>query len=106
MEQVLNNLLTNAVKFSYNGNRVYVTITAKEKTVRVEVHDEGVGIPPDKTEIIFQPFGKAASTGTSGEKSTGLGLFIVKNIIEGHNGTIAVQSEPGKGATFYFELPR
>jgi len=106
MEQVLNNLLTNAVKFSYSGNRVYVTITAKEKTVRVEVRDEGVGIPPDKTEIIFQPFGKASSTGTSGENSTGLGLFIVKNIIEGHNGTIAVQSEPGKGSTFYFELPR
>jgi signal transduction histidine kinase len=106
MEQVLNNLLTNAVKFSHPGSTVYLTVTDKTKSVQVEVRDEGVGIPPDKTETVFQPFGKASSTGTAGEKSTGLGLFIVKNIIEGHHGTIAVESEPEKGSRFYFELPR
>lgn len=106
MEQVLNNLLTNAVKFSHPGSKVYVTITAKNKSVLVEVRDEGVGIPSGKTETIFHPFGNATSKGTAGEKSTGLGLFIVKNIIEGHGGKISVESEPENGSRFYFELPR
>jgi signal transduction histidine kinase len=105
MEQVFNNLLTNAVKFSYEGNNVMVTIRANEGSVWVEVQDQGIGIPSHLTETIFHPFSKASTAGTAGEKSTGLGLTIVKRIIEGHGGSIAVKSEEGKGSVFFFELP-
>lgn len=105
IEQVLNNLLTNAIKFSYQGSEVKMNIVKNENTVLTEVVDTGVGIPANQTETIFQPFGKTSSQGTAGEKSTGLGLTIVKKIVEGHGGKINVQSEEGKGSRFYFELP-
>ena len=105
MEQVFNNLLTNAVKFSYEGNKVMVNIHANKGFILVEVKDEGIGIPSHLTETTFQPFSRASTAGTAGEKSTGLGLTIVKKIIEGHGGSIAVKSEEGKGSVFFFELP-
>ncbi len=105
IDQVFNNLLTNAVKFSYPKSIIDVIITLEKESVLVEVKDEGTGIPAGKTETIFQPFGNTSSTGTAGEKSTGLGLTIVKKIIEGHGGRISVDSEKGKGSRFYFYLP-
>ena len=105
MEQVLNNLLTNAIKFSYQGSEVKMNIVKYENTVLTEVVDSGVGIPANQTETIFQPFSKTSSQGTAGEKSTGLGLTIVKKIVEGHGGKINVESEKDKGSRFYFELP-
>jgi signal transduction histidine kinase len=101
IEQVFNNLITNAVKFSYPKSEVIVNITNKEQSVLVEVLDHGTGIPHDKIETIFQPFNKVSSSGTAGEKSTGLGLSIVRKIIEGHGGSISVESEPEKGSRFY-----
>jgi two-component system, OmpR family, sensor kinase len=105
IEQVLNNLLTNALKFSYQGSEVKMNIVKKENTVLTEVVDSGVGIKASQIETIFQPFNKASSQGTAGEKSTGLGLTIVKKIVEGHGGKISVESEEGKGSRFYFSLP-
>lgn len=105
IEQVFNNLITNAVKFSYPESEVIVTIAIKEQSVLVEVLDHGTGIPADMIETIFHPFNKVSSSGTAGEKSTGLGLSIVKKIVEGHGGSISVESEPEKGSRFYFELP-
>lgn len=105
MEQVFNNLLTNAIKFSYEGSNVMVNIRANKGSVLVEVEDKGIGIPSHLTETIFHPFNKASTVGTAGEKSTGLGLSIVKKIVEGHGGNIAVKSEEGTGSIFYFELP-
>jgi signal transduction histidine kinase len=105
IEQVFNNLITNAVKFSYPESEVIVKIATNEQAVLVEVLDHGTGIPPDKIETIFQPFNKVSSSGTAGEKSTGLGLSIVRKIVEGHGGSISVESEPEKGSRFCFELP-
>lgn len=105
IEQVFNNLLSNAVKFSHPQGKVTVGIFQSENKVMVEVTDQGTGIPQKHLETIFQPFNKVSSKGTAGEKSTGLGLSIVKRIIEGHKGKIAVESLEGKGSRFYFELP-
>ena len=105
MDQVFSNLLSNAVKFSHPGNPVWVNISRLENKVRVEVTDQGIGLPAKFMEIIFQPFNKVSASGTAGEKSTGLGLSIVKKIIDGHNGKIEVESEEGKGSRFYFDLP-
>ncbi len=105
IEQVFNNLLTNALKFSYQGSEVEMNIVKNENSVITEVVDNGVGIKANQLEAIFQPFSVASSKGTAGEKSTGLGLTIVKKIVEGHSGKINVESTEGKGSRFYFELP-
>ncbi|MFA5535260.1 MAG: HAMP domain-containing sensor histidine kinase [Mariniphaga sp.] len=105
MEQVFNNLLSNAVKFSFPKSEILLQITRSEGKVKVEVIDQGIGIPANNLETIFQPFNSASGSGTAGEKSTGLGLSIVKKIIEGHHGRIGVKSVEGKGSHFYFELP-
>lgn len=106
MEQVFNNLLTNGVKFSHPGSDIHVSITERDKTVLFEFIDHGVGIPLNMIDKIFTPFGKATSEGTQGEKTTGLGLSIVKKIVEGHGGTIEVKSSVGNGSTFYVEIPK
>jgi signal transduction histidine kinase len=106
MEQVFNNLLTNSVKFSHPNSDIHVNITEKNDTVLFEFIDRGVGIPLDMIDKIFTPFGKATSEGTQGEKTTGLGLSIVKKIIEGHGGTIEVKSSMGNGSIFYVEIPK
>jgi signal transduction histidine kinase len=107
IEQVFNNLLNNAIKFSYPKGTITIHITqvTKNKHVQVSINDQGVGIKKEKLDKIFQPFQKISSQGTSGEKGTGLGLLIVKRIIEGHGGKIWVDSEEGKGTTFYFTMP-
>lgn len=105
MEQVLNNLLGNAIKFSHAGSSVRVELGAGAGCVRLAVHDVGQGIPTDELPKLFQPFGKTSVRGTAGEHSTGLGLAIARRIVEGHGGRITVQSEPGKGSVFTVELP-
>ncbi len=104
-EQVLNNLISNAVKFSNPGSAVEVRIKRDGDHVLLAVQDTGVGIPADQIDRLFKPFGKVSSRGTKGEKSTGLGLAIVKKIVQEHNGQIRVESESGKGSTFYVSLP-
>ena len=106
LEQVLNNLTSNAVKFSHPGSSVQVNIIEKDQSVVLEFEDQGVGIPEDMVDKIFTPFEKASSEGTAGEKTTGLGLSIAKKIIEGHGGTIMVSSKLGVGSKFSFELPK
>jgi signal transduction histidine kinase len=69
------------------------------------VKDTGLGIPDDIQDKIFDPFTTARRKGTQGEQPFGLGLYISKQIVEAHNGKIWVESEPGKGTTFYVELP-
>jgi len=105
IEQVFNNLLNNAIKFSYPGKNIYVDITEEQNKAKVSVKDQGKGISKEDQGKIFQPFEQVSNTGTKGEKGTGLGLIIVKRIIEGHGGEIWVDSEPGKGSTFSFTLP-
>lgn len=104
-DQVLNNLLTNAVKYSERGTRVTVRVHATDGFVCFDVVDRGRGIASDFLEAIFKPFAKEGSTGTAGEKSTGLGLAIVKRIVQAHGGRLGVKSELGKGSTFSVWLP-
>jgi two-component system, OmpR family, sensor kinase len=105
IEQVLNNLVGNAVKFSHAGTRVLVRVTSSDQFVTVAVEDQGQGIPASDLSKLFKPFGKGSVRGTAGEQSTGLGLAIVRNIVEGHGGRIWLESEVGKGSTFFFTLP-
>lgn len=106
MEQVLNNLVVNALKFSPSGSRVDITITGDGERLTVAVKDMGPGIPADELDRLFKPFGTTSVKSAWGEKSTGLGLAIVRRIVEAHGGTVGVESESGQGSTFYFTLPR
>ncbi len=105
IQQVLNNLITNAVKFSHRGNPVVVRLAAADGVVTVAVRDQGQGIPAADLPKLFTPFGKSSVRSTEGEQSTGLGLAIVRRIIEGHGGRIWVESTVGEGSTFFFTLP-
>ncbi|HZG53599.1 MAG TPA: HAMP domain-containing sensor histidine kinase [Pyrinomonadaceae bacterium] len=105
IEQVLNNLISNGIKFSYPGTTVEVLATKKDKEVVVSVRDEGQGIPANEIDRLFIPFENLSVKTTGGEQSTGLGLAIVKRIVEGHGGRIWVQSERGVGSNFSFSLP-
>jgi hypothetical protein len=105
VEQVLNNLISNALKFSEPGTAVKVQASRIGDSVVVSVRDHGQGIPADELDKLFKPFGKTTVRSTAGEKSTGLGLAICRKIVEGHGGRIWAESELGKGSTFSFSLP-
>ena len=105
IEQVLNNLISNAIKFSNPNTTVEVRAARGEREAVVAVRDEGQGIPADEIERLFIPFEKLSVKSTGGEESTGLGLAIAKRIVEGHGGKVWVQSEVGTGSTFSFSLP-
>ncbi len=106
LSEAINNLLTNAVKFSYPDNEITVRISEKKKFIKTEVSDKGKGIPVEEQKKLFQYFQKTSVKPTGGEKSTGLGLAIAKKIVMEHNGRIGVESKPGEGSTFYYELPK
>lgn len=105
IEQVLNNLISNAVKFSHPDTTVEVSAAKGERDVVVAVRDAGQGIPADELDRLFDPFENHSVRSTGGEQSTGLGLAIAKRIVEGHGGEIWVRSEVGVGSTFGFSLP-
>jgi signal transduction histidine kinase len=105
IEQVLNNLISNAIKYSPKQTTVTVNVLSTGQLLLISVQDEGLGIPANELQKVFAPFSKISVQGTAGEKSTGLGLSIVKRIVTGHQGRIWVESDVGKGSTFYFTLP-
>lgn len=105
MNRAIGNLLSNAIKFSHKNETINVTVAKTENHVLISVSDNGVGIPTADRAIIFDKFTKAKRPGTDGEKPVGLGMSIVKQIVEAHKGTIWLESEVGKGTTFYIELP-
>jgi PAS domain S-box-containing protein len=105
IEQVLNNLISNATKYSHPNTAIRIEVSKEKGFVVTKVIDQGQGIPEDELAHVFKPFQKASTKPTAGEKSTGLGLAIAKKIVEGHQGTIGVESEVGKGSTFFFRLP-
>ncbi len=107
IEQVLVNLIENAIKFSDPGSRIDLNIKEKENEVLVSVRDYGVGIPKENLEVIFEKFRTLPSSGGKNKREgTGLGLAICKGIIEAHGGRIWAESIEGKGSIFYFTLPR
>ncbi len=105
IEQVLVNLLDNAIKYSPRGGEVRVNISRQHRMVRCSVTDPGVGIPPEHLPHVFEKFHRVDNRSTREVYGTGLGLYVSKSIVEAHGGNIWVESEPGKGSTFHFTLP-
>ena len=105
IDQVINNLITNAIKFSNSKSRIVLRAVPAEGAVAISVIDQGQGMPPEEISKMFQYFGRTSVLPTAGEKSTGLGLAIAKRMAEAHGGKISVESQPGKGSTFTFTLP-
>ena len=106
IEQVLNNLISNAVKYSKGGQTVTVRVTADADEAVVSVKDDGPGIPRADLSRLFQPFAKTGVRPPRAAASTGLGLAISRRIVEAHGGKIGVASREGEGSTFSFTLPR
>jgi signal transduction histidine kinase len=103
--QVLENIISNAVKYSPNGKNVFVSLADNgSHTVRVFVRDEGPGLSPEDKERLFVKFAKLSARPTAGESSTGLGLSIVKRMVEAMHGQVLCESELGAGATFILEF--
>ncbi len=103
--QVLNNLISNAVKFSNPGTAVTVHLCRIADNVVIKVSDQGQGIPDHELQKLFKPFQRTSVRATGGESSTGLGLSIAHSIVLGHKGTIEVESAVGVGTTFIVTLP-
>jgi len=102
--QVMENLLSNAVKYSPDGGTIRVTAGVVEGEFRVSVADEGIGMTPDQISRIFEKFYRADASNTAIE-GTGLGMTIVKHIVEAHGGRVWVESEYRKGTTVTFCIP-
>jgi len=103
--RVFENLCTNAVKFTRPGGEVTIKTVLDGEQAVISVRDNGIGIPPESIPNLFVPFSKVGRAGTAGEESTGLGLSIVKKLVEQHNGTVAVESVVGQGTEFVVRLP-
>ena len=106
LETILRNLISNAIKYSYENSEVLITASTNEKNIIVKVKDNGVGLNDNQLSNLFNSNNVRVSVGTSGEKGTGLGLRISKEFIEKHHGRISVESNVCKGSTFSFSLPR
>ncbi len=103
MRQVIINLISNALKYSPEGTTVYLDVAATDKSVTVQVRDQGIGIPPADQKYLFEPFHRAGNVGSI--SGTGLGLSITKQAVDLHGGIISVESEVGVGTTFTVTLP-
>lgn len=105
MVEVIDNLLSNAIKYTHAGGRVEVRFEVKPDCIETKVSDTGQGLDEQDLQNIFRGFKKLSARPTGGESSTGLGLLIVKKIIDKHGGTLKVESRKGEGSTFTFSLP-
>jgi signal transduction histidine kinase len=103
--QVLNNLLQNAIKYSPAGGVVQVQVERQDAMVRVAVSDEGIGIPQMELPQLFQRFYRASNVDEQKVSGFGVGLYLVKEIVTLHGGTVDVVSEEGHGSTFIITLP-
>lgn len=104
--RVFVNLLTNAIKFTPHDGEVEISVKDTGDHMQASIKDNGIGIPPEKRDRIFDKFYQVDSTATRKAGGTGLGLAIIKGIIDGQGGNISVESESGKGSTFTFRLPK
>jgi signal transduction histidine kinase len=106
LSRVFDNLLSNAIKFSPYGGIVTVHIREESDHVNVYISDPGIGIPPDKLERLFDRFYRADVSEGKRIPGSGLGLSIVKAIVEGHGGQVSVKSQEDQGTTFSFSVPK
>jgi signal transduction histidine kinase len=104
LQRVVMNLVSNAYKYSPHGTRITIRIEKKAPFAVLSVSDEGPGISREDLSVLFQPFGRGRAAGALAE-GTGIGLYVVKQIVEAHSGRIEVESELGHGATFRVSLP-
>jgi signal transduction histidine kinase len=105
LSQVFDNLIGNAIKFSSSGGVVAVRLHAEDRVVRAEVSDQGIGIPADKLDRVWERFYQVDGATTRRFSGTGLGLAIVKKLVEAHGGQVGVHSVVNQGSTFYFTVP-
>lgn len=105
IDQVLANLIGNALKYSEPGTSITFKAESRDQNLVVSISDQGPGIPKEDIPKLFNPFSRSTARTTGGEESTGLGLYICRQIIEAHGGKIWVESEGGRGSTFVFSLP-
>jgi len=105
IEEVIANLLTNAIKYTPQGGKVSVSAGAEKDYVHIVVKDTGFGIAPEDLKRVFERFYRVKNDQTRFITGTGLGLAIVKSIVDAHNGLIKVESQIGQGSTFHVDLP-
>jgi len=105
LEQVLGNLIENAVKYSPDGSEIFVTVEDRGDQLVTAVADRGMGIPPDELNQVFERFHRGRQVSSTNYGGLGLGLYITKQIVERHGGAIWVESKEGQGTTFFFSLP-
>lgn len=106
IRQVLENLISNAVKYSPEGGTISVRVSLEEAQARVDVSDTGIGIPGDRLSKVFDKFYRVDASTTAQVEGTGLGLSITRHLIEMHGGRLWVESELGEGSTFSFTIPK
>lgn len=106
IRQVLSNLLSNAIKYSPEGGEVALSACEEETAVRISVSDQGMGMTPEAMQKLFTKFYRVDNANTRKIGGTGLGLSLVKAIVEDHGGNVTVESEPGMGSAFHFTLPK
>ena len=104
IEQVISNFLSNALKYSPEGKEIRIAAKSNGKTLKLAVKDQGIGIPKDKAELIFDRFFRVDES-SNHFSGLGLGLYISAQIIERHAGKIGVDSELNSGSEFWFEIP-
>jgi signal transduction histidine kinase len=105
LEQVLTNLVSNAIKYAPSGSTVRLAVSQDNGSIKFAVSDNGIGIPPEYLDQLFQPFFRVPGGTVERSYGSGLGLALAKSLVELHQGKIWVESEPGKGSTFYFTIP-
>jgi two-component system sensor histidine kinase VicK len=104
--QVLNNLISNAIKFTPDNGIISLHVEEKPDTILITIADNGIGIPKELHSVLFEKFTKARRPGLRGEKSVGLGMSIIKTIVELHQGCIWFESAESKGSKFFIEIPK
>jgi two-component system, OmpR family, sensor histidine kinase VicK len=104
--QAINNLISNSIKFTLDNGCIKLKVDERERTVLFTVEDDGVGIPSQVQPYVFDKFTKARRIGIRGEKSVGLGMSIIKNIVEWHGGIIWFESEENRGTRVFIEIPK
>ena len=104
-DQILTNLLSNAIKYSPAGGEVRIEVDASDHDLTLRISDQGIGVPADKLPRIFEKFERVDNRDTRQAGGTGIGLFLVKHLVERHEGTIEVTSTVGQGTTFTLHLP-
>jgi PAS domain S-box-containing protein len=105
LERIMLNLISNAVKFTNEGDQICVEVLDQGENIRISVKDTGVGIPQDKLQIIFERFRQADNGLSRNHEGSGIGLSLVKALVELHGGTISVKSSQGEGSEFVINLP-